>query len=59
MVLIFTVKCITQVEQQLDQKHRYPWREKAREKRIRTSQNCNPANHHWKDIPGSATRMDL
>lgn len=59
MLLIFSVNCITQVEQQLGQKHRYPWRAKVREKRIRTSQNCNPANYHRKEIPGSASRVDF
>jgi len=32
MLLIFSVNCITQVEQQLGQKHRYPWRAKVERK---------------------------
>ena len=56
LLLIFSGNCITQVEQ-LGQKHRYPCRAKAREKSIRTSQNCNPANYHRKEILGLATRV--
>lgn len=57
LLLIFSGNCITQVEQQLGQKHRCPCRAKAREKSIRTSQNCNPANYHRKEISGLATTV--